>query len=63
LADAFTALGSDDATRCAIVIGAGRAFCAGATSAAWEISDVVAGRKRSQGHHRMIKSLHNLESR
>jgi 2-(1,2-epoxy-1,2-dihydrophenyl)acetyl-CoA isomerase len=61
LADTFTALGGDDEARCVIVIGAGRAFCAGGDVGSMGGFDVVAGRKRSQGHHRMIKSLHNLE--
>ncbi len=61
LADTFTRLGSDDATRCVIVTGAGRAFCAGGDVGSMGSFDVVAGRKRSQGHQQMIKSLHNLE--
>src|SRR5688572_13130642 len=61
LADTFTALGADDATRCVVVTGAGRAFCAGGDVGSMGGYDVVAGRKRSQNHHRMIRSLHNLE--
>ena len=61
LADVFTALGADDEARCVIVIGAGRAFCAGGDVGSMGNRDIVAGRKRTQSHHRMIKSLHNLE--
>jgi 2-(1,2-epoxy-1,2-dihydrophenyl)acetyl-CoA isomerase len=61
LADAFTALGADDEARSVIVIGAGRAFCAGGDIGSMGNRDMVAGRKRSQNHQRMIKSLHNLE--
>ena len=61
LAVTFTALGSDDETRCVIVTGAGRAFCSGGDVGSMGGFDVVAGRARSQGHHHMIKSLHNLE--
>lgn len=61
LADTFAALGSDDATRSVVLIGAGRAFCAGGDIGGMGNRDVIAGRKRSQGHHRMIKNLHNLE--
>jgi 2-(1,2-epoxy-1,2-dihydrophenyl)acetyl-CoA isomerase len=61
LAEAFTALGSDDATRSVIVIGAGRAFCAGGDVGTMGDRDILAGRKRSQSHQRMIKCLHNLE--
>ncbi len=61
LADTFAALGGDDEARCVIVIGAGRAFCAGGDIGSMGNYDIVTGRKRSQGHQRMIKSLHNLE--
>ncbi len=61
LADAFTALGADDEARCVIVIGAGRAFCAGGDVTSMGNYDIVAGRKRSLGHQRMIKTLHNLD--
>ncbi len=61
LADAFSVLGDDDETRCVIVTGAGRAFCAGGDVGSMGSFDVVAGRQRSQSHQRMIKALHNLE--
>ena len=64
LADAFAALGADDAVRCVIVIGAGRAFCAGGdvgSMGGMGAGDITAGRKRTQSHQRMIKNLHNLE--
>ena len=61
LADAFTALGTDDEARCVIVTGAGRAFCAGGDIGSMGGHDIVAGRRRSQDHQRMIKALHNLE--
>ena len=64
LADAFTALGADDEARSVIVIGAGRAFCAGgdvSSMGGMGASEIAAGRKRTQSHQRMIKSLHNLE--
>ena len=61
LADTFAALGTDDAARCVIVTGAGRAFCAGGDIGSMGGYDIVAGRQRSQSHQRMIKSLHNLE--
>ena len=61
LSDAFTALGTDDEARSVIVIGAGRAFCAGGDVGSMGNRDILAGRKRSLSHQRMIKSLHNLE--
>src|SRR3990172_7556439 len=61
LADTFSALGADDETRSVIVTGAGRAFCAGGDVGSMGSYDIVAGRKRSQSHQRMIKSLYNLE--
>jgi len=61
LAETFTALGTDDEARSVIVIGAGRAFCAGGDVGTMGNRDILAGRKRSLSHHRMIKSLHNLE--
>jgi 2-(1,2-epoxy-1,2-dihydrophenyl)acetyl-CoA isomerase len=61
LAEAFLSLANDDEARCIIVTGAGRAFCAGGDVGSMGDFDVVSGRKRSQGHHQMIKALHNLE--
>ena len=64
LADTFAALGADDAVRCVMVIGAGRAFCAGGdvgSMGGMGASEIAAGRKRTQSHQRMIKNLHNLE--
>lgn len=61
LAEQFDALGRDDDVRAVVLTGAGRAFCAGGDVGSMGSYDVVAGRKRSLGHHRTILALHNLE--
>ena len=61
LADAFTALNNDDSVRVVLLTGAGKAFCAGGDVASMGNFDIVSGRKRSKGHHRMILALHHLE--
>jgi len=61
LADAFTALNNDDSVRVVLLTGTGRAFCAGGDVGSMGNFDVVSGRKRSKGHHRMILALHHLE--
>ena len=61
LADAFTELNNDDSVRVVLLTGTGRAFCAGGDVGSMGNFDVVSGRKRSKGHHRMILALHHLE--
>lgn len=61
LADTFAALNTDENVRAVILTGAGRAFCAGGDVTSMGNYDVVSGRQRSKGHHRMILNLHHLE--
>lgn len=61
LADRFAALNGDDEVRAVILTGAGRAFCAGGDVGSMGGYDLVAGRRRSRGHHRAIVNLHQLE--
>ena len=61
LAQTFNALNLDENVRVVLLTGAGRAFCAGGDVGSMASYDVVSGRKRSQGHHRMVLALHHLE--
>ncbi|MBI4206319.1 MAG: enoyl-CoA hydratase/isomerase family protein [Betaproteobacteria bacterium] len=61
LAERFAELGRDEEVRVVVLTGAGRAFCAGGDVGSMGGYDVVAGRRRSRGHHRTIVNLHNLE--
>lgn len=61
LAERFAELGRDEEVRVVVLTGAGRAFCVGGDVGSMGGYDVVAGRRRSRGHHRTIVNLHNLE--
>jgi 2-(1,2-epoxy-1,2-dihydrophenyl)acetyl-CoA isomerase len=61
LARVFGELNLDDRVRVVLLTGAGKAFCAGGDVGSMGSFDVVSGRKRSKGHHRMVLALHHLE--
>lgn len=61
LARVFSELNLDDSVRVVLLTGAGKAFCAGGDVGSMGNFDVVNGRKRSKGHHRMVLALHHLE--
>ncbi len=61
LARVFGELNLDERVRVVLLTGAGKAFCAGGDVGSMGSFDVVSGRKRSKGHHRMVLALHHLE--
>lgn len=61
LARVFAELNLDDSVRVVLLTGAGKSFCAGGDVGSMGNFDVVSGRKRSKGHHRMVLALHHLE--
>lgn len=61
LARVFGELNLDDRVRVVLLTGAGKAFCAGGDVGSMGSFDIVSGRRRSKGHHRMVLALHHLE--
>jgi 2-(1,2-epoxy-1,2-dihydrophenyl)acetyl-CoA isomerase len=61
LADAFEALGQDNAVRAVVLCGEGAAFCAGADVELMGGRDIAAGRNRMRHLHRMVRAIYHLE--